>query len=413
MARVTLEGVRKTFEAGVTAVRDLDLTIEDGEFLVLVGPSGCGKSTLLRMVAGLERVTAGRILIDGRDSTTAPANERDLAMVFQNYALYPHMNVRRNLAFGLRRRGIAKDEIAGRVRDAARVLGLGELLERQPAELSGGQRQRVALGRAMVRQPLAFLMDEPLSNLDAKLRVGMRAELKRLHSRLGTTTLYVTHDQTEAMTLGSRVAVLRDGMLQQCGTPLELYDAPANVFVAAFIGSPQMNLVGARASAGEVSFGGYRLPLGGTKGEDLPDEIVLGIRPSDLHPAGAQGTEGLPTIEVTPTVVEELGSERIVFFPIDAEAVGPEATMGAYETEGDEGRLVADEEGTSFVARLPARTPVGIGEPLVLAVDVNWLHAFDPRDGRALRAPAGERSPQEGPARSDRVRGSLESLPNQ
>src|SRR6476646_2329342 len=264
MAEITLEHVTKEFAAGVVAVDDVTLTIADGEFMVLVGPSGCGKSTLLRMIAGLEEVTDGAISIGGVDVTDYEPPDRDIAMVFQNYALYPHMNVRENLGFGLSVRRTPRREIVDRVQEVAALLGLQDLLDRKPAHLSGGQRQRVAMGRAIIREPKAFLMDEPLSNLDAKLRVGMRASLAELHARLATTTIYVTHDQIEAMTLGQRVAVMRDGRIQQVDTPQELYARPANLFVAAFIGSPAMNLVEADLARGQVLFGGYTIPLPST-----------------------------------------------------------------------------------------------------------------------------------------------------
>src|SRR5437868_8158874 len=265
MGKIALERVTKAFPGGVKAVDDVDLEIRDGEFMVLVGPSGCGKTTLLRSIAGLEDVSAGSITIGSHEVTDLPPRDRDIAMVFQNYALYPHMNVRDNLAYGLKMRKTPKQDIGRRVNDVARMLGLEQLLARRPAQLSGGQRQRVAMGRAIVREPQAFLMDEPLSNLDAKLRVGMRAELARLHERLGTTTVYVTHDQVEAMTLGQRVAVMRDGLLQQVDTPQALYARPANLYVAAFIGSPSMNLVEARVDGDVVEFAGFRIPLDRTR----------------------------------------------------------------------------------------------------------------------------------------------------
>ena len=267
------------------AVDDVSLEVADGEFMVLVGPSGCGKSTLLRMIAGLERVTLGRVWIGDDDVTTLEPPDRDIAMVFQSYALYPHKTVRENLAFGLRRRKVPKDEIAERVDRMAAMLGLGELMERKPAALSGGQRQRVAMGRALVREPRAFLMDEPLSNLDAKLRTSMRGELARLHERLPTTTVYVTHDQVEAMTLGQRVAVLRDGVIQQCDVPQRLFEQPANLFVGAFIGSPAMNLVEARLGRDVVSFGSTELRLGGRHAVGERD-VVLGLRPTSFVVAG-------------------------------------------------------------------------------------------------------------------------------
>jgi multiple sugar transport system ATP-binding protein len=276
---ITLERVTKVYDGDVLAVDDVSLEVADGEFMVLVGPSGCGKSTLLRMIAGLERVTKGRVWIGEDDVTTLEPPDRDLAMVFQSYALYPHKTVRENLAFGLRRRKVPKPEITERVDRMAAMLGLGELMERKPAALSGGQRQRVAMGRALVREPRAFLMDEPLSNLDAKLRTSMRGELARLHERLPTTTVYVTHDQVEAMTLGTRVAVLRDGVIQQCDAPQRLFDAPVNLFVGAFIGSPAMNLVEARLSGETVAFGATELRLPGAAGER---DVVLGLRPTSF-----------------------------------------------------------------------------------------------------------------------------------
>src|SRR4051794_32956644 len=286
MAKIVLDHVSKVFGDDVVAVDDVSLEIGDGEFIVLVGPSGCGKSTILRILAGLEEVTAGELFLDEREITDLPPKDRDIAMVFQNYALYPHMTVEQNLGFGLKLRKTPKEEQRRRVDDVARILGLDKLMQRKPSELSGGQRQRVAMGRAMVREPQAFLMDEPLSNLDAKLRVQMRAQFAKLHERLKTTTVYVTHDQVEAMTLGQRVAVLRDGLLQQIDTPQALYAHPANLFVAAFIGSPPMNLAAAEISGGAVRFAGYEIALGAGVGESLgrPD-VILGIRPADLEDA--------------------------------------------------------------------------------------------------------------------------------
>src|SRR5437667_2375623 len=284
MAAITLEHVTKEFAAGVVAVDDVNLTIEDGEFMVLVGPSGCGKSTLLRMIAGLEEITDGMIFIADRDVTELAPPERDIAMVFQNYALYPHMNVRENLGFGLSVRRTPKPEIVRRVTDVAALLGLQELLDRKPAQLSGGQRQRVAMGRAIIREPKAYLMDEPLSNLDAKLRVGMRASLAQLHARLSVTSIYVTHDQTEAMTLGQRVAVMRDGRIVQVDVPQRLYEAPRDLFVAAFIGSPSMNLVEATVDGDAVAFGQFRIPLDPVRrpSRDV-DRVILGVRPEAFN----------------------------------------------------------------------------------------------------------------------------------
>ncbi len=284
MPGIVIEEVTKAYKNGPRAVDEVSLEVRDGEFMVLVGPSGCGKSTLLKLIAGIEETTAGRIRIGDRDVTELDPRKRDIAMVFQNYALYPHLSVRANLGFGLKLRKTAKSDIEARVDEVAKILGLDEMLERKPGELSGGQRQRVAMGRAIVREPAAFLMDEPLSNLDAKLRVSMRAQLSRLHERLGVTTVYVTHDQVEAMTLGQRVAVLRGGVLQQCDTPEMLFEHPANLFVAAFIGSPAMNLVEAVVEDGEARFGTCRVPL--PDGSPLRGRLVLGIRPHDLKLGG-------------------------------------------------------------------------------------------------------------------------------
>src|SRR5687767_8066434 len=308
MAEILVERLTKEYPGGVLAVDDVTLRIEDGEFIVLVGPSGCGKSTLLRSIAGLEEVTAGTVRIGGRDVTDLPPRERDVAMVFQSYALYPHMTVRQNLGYGLKVRKSSKAEIAERVDKVARLLRLEELLDRRPAALSGGQRQRVAMGRAIVREPLAFLMDEPLSNLDAKLRVTMRAELASLHARLGATTVYVTHDQVEAMTLGQRVAVMRDGRIQQVDTPQALYRSPVNLFVAAFIGSPAMNLVEARVEDGAAVFGGLRVPLPPERLPEAGGPLVLGIRPESFEDA-AFADPSLPQIEVDVAVLEDLGSD--------------------------------------------------------------------------------------------------------
>jgi len=304
LAEIVLEGVTKAFGGDVKAVDDVSLRIGDGEFLVLVGPSGCGKSTLLRLIAGLEEATEGRVHIGDRDVTDRAPRERDVAMIFQSYALYPHMTVRQNLGYGLKVRRTNKSEIARRVERVAGLLRLDDLLGRRPAELSGGQRQRVAMGRAIVREPQAFLMDEPLSNLDAKLRVSMRAELVSLHTRLGATTVYVTHDQVEAMTLGQRVAVMRDGRIQQVDTPQALYHFPENLYVAAFIGSPAMNLVEAEVDGEAVSFGGYRIPLPGSlRGSLQEGRAILGARPEAFEDA-AFADSSLPQIDVDVTVVE-------------------------------------------------------------------------------------------------------------
>ena len=362
MAEVVLDRVRKVYpQGGHVAIEEASFTVADGERLVLVGPSGCGKSTLLRMIAGLETITSGTLGIGGRVVNDLPPKDRDIAMVFQSYALYPHMSVARNLGFALELRGMAKDEIARRVREAADVLELGSLLERKPAQLSGGQRQRVALGRAMVRQPQVFLLDEPLSNLDAKLRAGMRAEIARLHARLGTTMIYVTHDQIEAMTLGQRIVVLKDGRIQQIDTPMALYERPANLFVATFLGSPAMNVVGGRLrrdgglmlDAGE----GVRLRLDGASVPDawLDRDIALGIRPEHLSLAEGRGAAFVPQVET----VEPVGNEVFVNLRFGA---------------------------TPLVARMPPDRIPHEGEPLPLVLRPDRLHFFDPASGQRLAA---------------------------
>ena len=382
MGEIVLDAVRKEFGAGVVAVDDVDMTIEDGEFMVLVGPSGCGKTTLLRSIGGLEKVTSGRILIDDRDVTRLEPSARDLAMVFQNYALYPHMTVRKNLGYGLRVRKTPRKEIERRVGEVATLLGLEELLDRRPGQLSGGQQQRVAMGRAIIREPVAYLMDEPLSNLDAKLRVMMRTSLQQLHARLGTTTIYVTHDQVEAMTLGSRVAVMRDGRIQQVDIPQRLYEEPANVFVGAFIGSPSMNLVTGSLADGSVSIGGLEVPLDRERRPTAAgDNVVVGIRPEAFEDA-AFATSGLPQVEVRVEVVEELGSDAYVFFQIDAEAIVVE---GATLDEGeDDGKLLAGGDRGLFAARVDPRTRARPGEPIRLAVDPSRFYFFSPTTGETL-----------------------------
>jgi multiple sugar transport system ATP-binding protein len=384
MAGIVLERVTKTFPNGFAAVRDLSLTIEDGEFIVLVGASGCGKTTLLRLVAGLEEASAGRISIDGKDVTDRPPRQRDVAMVFQSYALYPHMNVRQNLGYGLKVRRIPKKDAARRVEETAELLGLTDLLDRRPAQLSGGQRQRVAMGRAIVREPKAFLMDEPLSNLDAKLRVGMRASLSELHARLGVTTVYVTHDQVEAMTLGQRVAVMRDGRILQADRPQRLYEAPQDLFVAAFIGSPAMNLVDARIEGNEVIFGQFRVPLDpDRRPAGRPKEVVLGIRPESFEDA-AFAHSGLPTIEISVAVLEELGADSHTFFRVDA----PRITAEMLEAQ-DEATLLA-EPTALFSARVDPKTRARVGESLELAVDPSAFHFFARDSGKALVADVAE-----------------------
>jgi multiple sugar transport system ATP-binding protein len=384
MDGIRLEGTTKVYPNGVKAIDDVTLDIRDGEFMVLVGPSGCGKSTLLRMIAGLEEVTEGRILIGGRDVTDLRPRDRDIAMVFQNYALYPHMTVEENLGFGLKLRRVSKQDRLSRVDQVATTLGLKTLMARRPAFLSGGQRQRVAMGRAMVREPKAFLMDEPLSNLDAKLRVAMRGELTRLHDRLGVTTVYVTHDQVEAMTLGQRVAVMLDGVLQQCDTPQKLFHRPANLFVAAFMGSPSMNVIEAEVADGQVRFAGLsvplapRSPLAGAR-----RAVILGVRPTDLrHPEEAP--PGLPRITVRPDVIEELGGLSNVLFPLEAPRVQTDATRAATEAPADDATLLADDLRARFCASIDGRREVVLGDEIELAVDHQYLHFFDPDSGVAI-----------------------------
>jgi multiple sugar transport system ATP-binding protein len=389
MAEIVLDRVTKEFDNGFVAIDDVSLTVADGEFLVLVGPSGCGKSTLLRMVAGLEEVTAGTVSIGGRDVTELAPRHRDIAMVFQNYALYPHMDVRRNLAYGLKVRKTSRDEIDRRVEEVARLLGLEKLLDRRPAALSGGQRQRVAMGRAIVREPAAFLMDEPLSNLDAKLRVTMRSELSRLHDRLGVTTVYVTHDQVEAMTLGQRVAVLRDGVIQQVDSPQALYARPRNLFVAAFIGSPAMNLVEATVADGQVSFAGWELRLDPARRPARDGKVILGVRPEAFEDA-ALADGGLPIVEVDVTVVEELGSDSHVIFPIDAPRVEAEELRAAVDDEED--ALIADDR-SMWNARVSSKAAAAPGQRIRLAVDPAELYFFDPETGASITAGAPAAAP--------------------
>jgi multiple sugar transport system ATP-binding protein len=381
-AGIELVNVTKRFKGGVEAVKDVSLTVEPGEFVVLVGPSGCGKSTLLRMIAGLEEVSVGRVRIGGRDVTTQLPQQRDVAMVFQSYALYPRMSVRRNLGFGLRMRRTPKAERERRVADVADVLGLEHLLDRRPGALSGGQRQRVAMGRAIVREPRVFLMDEPLSNLDAKLRVSMRAQLTLLHQRLGVTTVYVTHDQVEAMTLGQRVAVLRDGLLQQVDTPQHLFRYPVNLFVAAFIGSPSMNFVQATVGDGAVSFAGTRIPLpAGSALAGMNRSVILGMRPTAFT---ADAVNGWPTLQVTPEVVEELGDERYVIFDVDAPRVDTEETRAAVDARVSDDALLLPEDRARFTVRLPTDTAIEVGRSVSLAVNPDRLYFFDPDSGATL-----------------------------
>ena len=390
MADVQMKEVDKVYEGDVHAVQDLSLYVQDGEFLVLVGPSGCGKTTALRMIAGLEEITDGTITIGERVVNDLSPKDRDVAMVFQNYALYPHLSVADNIAFGLRLRKTPKHVVNERIAWAARLLDLAQYLDRKPRELSGGQRQRVAMGRAIVREPQVFLMDEPLSNLDAKLRIQMRAEIAKLQHDLGTTTIYVTHDQVEAMTMGDRVAVMSMGLLQQVDTPQRLYDEPANLFVAGFIGTPPMNLFeGVVHSSGgdvSVSFGPGTFPVAGVcvarysavRGMDGKD-VVVGVRAEDVHPAAAR--PDLPTIDARVELVEALGSGLMVYLAIDATRVRLE---GADEDEvlGEGG---AAGSRPNLIAHFPPRLDLRIAETIPVAIDTAGLHFFDRETGAALR----------------------------
>jgi multiple sugar transport system ATP-binding protein len=383
MGQIVIENLTKEFAGGVRAVDDVSISIEDGEFMVLVGPSGCGKTTLLRSIGGLEKTTAGRILIGDRDVTRVEPGKRDLAMVFQNYALYPHMTVRQNLGYGLRVRRTPRKERDQRVNEVATLLGLEDLLNRRPGQLSGGQQQRVAMGRAIVREPAAYLMDEPLSNLDAKLRVTMRTSLQELHHRLGTTTVYVTHDQVEAMTLGQRVAVMRDGKIQQVDQPQRLYDDPANLFVAAFIGSPAMNLGETSVAGDSVKLGGFTIPLDRQHSPRFADEgrAIVGIRPEAFEDAEFSSS-GLPNIEVRVEVLEELGSDAFVFFEVDSNPIVVEESLAG---DGDEdGKLLAERKRALFAARVDARTKAKVGDMIRLTVDPSRLYFFSPETGESL-----------------------------
>jgi multiple sugar transport system ATP-binding protein len=397
VAEIEFEQLTKVYPDGTRAVRELDLTIEDGEFAVLVGPSGCGKTTALRMVAGLEPITSGSVRIGDRVVNDLPPKNRDVAMVFQNYALYPHMSAYKNMAFGLKLRKLERREIDRRVREAARILGLGEVLGKRPRTLSGGQRQRVAMGRAIVREPQAFLMDEPLSNLDAKLRVEMRAEIARIQRDLEVTTIYVTHDQTEALTLGDRVAVMRDGELQQFDVPQRLYDEPVNLFVAEFIGSPAMNLVGADlvASDGrfEARFGEHRLRVDDALVESRPalrqftgKRLILGVRPEDLEDAAA--SDGAPEDRRIAAVVdirEDMGSEVFVHFGVGAPPVRGQDVQAAVGAEAVEATTEqAKKQGSLFVARLGRGTRARERDRIELVVVPDRLHFFDPATGLGI-----------------------------
>jgi multiple sugar transport system ATP-binding protein len=400
VAEIALEDVGKVYTDGTRAVSDFDLDIRDGEFMVLVGPSGCGKTTALRMVAGLEDISEGTVRIGDRVVNDLPARDRDIAMVFQNYALYPHMSVYDNMAFGLKLRKVSKEEIDRRVLGAARILGLEDFLQRRPRALSGGQRQRVAMGRAIVREPQAFLMDEPLSNLDAKLRVQMRSEIAKIQHDLGTTTIYVTHDQVEAMTMGDRVAVMRKGVLQQVEPPQTLYDHPLNLFVAGFIGSPAMNMVEAKLSRSDgamfVEFGGFRLRVDDKAIGSRPalanyegKNVVLGLRPENLEDASlASDAPADRKISATVDLREALGSQVVVHFTVNAPMVLTEDTrelahdVGAEALENLEAQ--AESATSKFVAQLDPRTNVRQGDRIELLVDTSRFHFFDPETGLGI-----------------------------
>jgi multiple sugar transport system ATP-binding protein len=400
MAEIDLEDVGKVYPDGTRAVADLTLEIGDGEFVVLVGPSGCGKTTALRMVAGLEEITEGVVRIGDRVVNGLPARDRDIAMVFQNYALYPHMSVYENMAFGLKLRKVSRDEIDRRVREAAGILGLEDLLMRKPKALSGGQRQRVAMGRAIVREPQAFLMDEPLSNLDAKLRVQMRSEIARIQRDLRTTTIYVTHDQVEAMTMGDRVAVIRKGVLQQVEPPQVLYDRPVNLFVAGFIGSPAMNMVEADLSRADgamfAEFGGFRLRVEGQALTARPalskfegKRVVLGIRPEDMEDVSliAEAPQDR-RISAPVDLREALGSQVVIHFTVNAPIVLTEDTKELASDVGAEALVnlqeQAKEDRSTFVAELDPKTRVREGDRVELLVDTGRLHFFDPETGLGI-----------------------------
>ncbi len=387
MSEITLDGITKVFDDGYEAVKEMNLEVGDGEFMILVGPSGCGKSTALRMIAGLEDISSGELKIGGEVVNDRAPKDRDIAMVFQNYALYPHMTVGENMGFALKLAGVDKAEIESKVEEAAKTLDLTQHLDRRPANLSGGQRQRVAMGRAIVRDPKAFLMDEPLSNLDAKLRVQMRTEVAKLQSRLETTTVYVTHDQTEAMTLGDRVAVMRAGALQQVGTPAELYEQPTNLFVAGFIGSPAMNFMPAEAGGGKV-----RLPIGetdapqGTAGSD--GKVIAGVRPESFEDASMVGelrNERGVVFEAEIDLVESLGSDLYAYFHVESSGVESEQLAELVSERLEETGVPEAREGEEqIVARLDPASKIKRGDRAELWADTSKLHLFDAESGERL-----------------------------
>jgi multiple sugar transport system ATP-binding protein len=395
MADIVLDHVTKRYPDGFEAVKDMSLDIKDGEFMILVGPSGCGKSTALRMIAGLEDITDGDLRIGDEVVNDKAPRDRDIAMVFQNYALYPHMTVRDNMGFALKLRGVDQSEIDQKVEEAARILDLTQHLDRRPANLSGGQRQRVAMGRAIVRDPKAFLMDEPLSNLDAKLRVQMRTEVSRIQKNLGTTTIYVTHDQTEAMTLGDRVAVMRSGRLQQVGTPMELYNAPNNLFVAGFIGSPAMNFMPVTVEGDTVKLpiGDLRLPqdkreaVGRAEGHDL----IAGIRPEDFEDVSLVGEarDRGQTFSAQIEVLESMGSELYAHFSVSSDQQIESQELRELAEDAGAGEVPSSGEAGRIVARLDPASKAQEGQELELWVDATKLHLFDSSDGRNLTSDSG------------------------
>ena len=396
MAEVVLDKINKLYENGFRAVKDLSIDVADGEFLVLVGPSGCGKSTALRMVAGLEDISTGNLLIGGRRVNDVDPQGRDIAMMFQSYALYPHMSVADNIAYGLKLRKMPKDEMNRRIQRAADMLELTPLLDRKPKQLSGGQRQRVAMGRSIVREPQVFLMDEPLSNLDAKLRVQMRAEISAVVRSLKTTTLYVTHDQTEAMTMGDRMAVLKAGVLNQLGTPTECYDTPNNIFVAQFVGSPPMNLVLADIKDGanglELHVGGSTLEIPSSTLDERPTlkgyagkQVALGVRSEDMEDASIAKVPDERRVKGKVTLTEALGSEIIVHFTFPGQKVVTEDTKLLEKEGGGDELHVQQDEGVKWVASFAPRSRVRMGDEVEIAVDVERVHYFDPETSLAIR----------------------------
>ena len=392
MAAITFDDVTKTYGDGYRAVSDLNLDVKDGEFVVLVGPSGCGKTTALRMIAGLEEITGGQIRIGDRVVNNLPPGDRDVAMVFQNYALYPHMTVAENIGFALRMRKVPKAEARQRIQETARVIGLTDHLDRKPRQLSGGQRQRVAMGRAIVRQPQVFLMDEPLSNLDAKLRVQMRADIAKLQRELGVTTIYVTHDQVEAMTMGDRVAVMSKGRLQQVDAPQRLYDRPENLFVAGFIGTPPMNLIEGTASVNggvSVDLGGNKLPIADEALANYPRlreydgrKVIVGLRAGDLHP-GREHAE-LPKIHARVELVESLGGESMAYFRVDARQIKSEVAVEEQQLESTDAASVVGSR-PNLVASFPPHVQLKLGDDVAVSVDTKNLHFFDEASGAPLR----------------------------